>query len=121
MPESQLILPVNIVKEPSDAETGITFQFSVKDSFITATAPDDYTFGELDKRLLALIEPERQRYSIRVVINDDADIEGIETFQLELFVDEQPHFLLGSITRVTVTITDDDNCEDEGKEGRKGL
>ena len=33
---------------------------------------------------------------------------------------EYPHFLLGSITRVIVTITDDDKREDEGKEGREG-
>ena len=33
---------------------------------------------------------------------------------------EPPHFLLGNITRVTVTITDDDEREDEGKEREGG-
>ena len=46
-------------------------------------------------------------------------IEGNETFQLELSVAEQPHFRLGSITRVTVTIADDDEREDEGEEDER--
>ena len=119
--ESQvgLGLPVNIVKEPIDAETEITYDFSVRATEVTATAGEDFTIGE-DEQIGLSITPLEQQKGFLVVILDDARIEGIETFELELFVAEQPHFLLGSITRVTVTITDDDRREDEGREGREG-
>ena len=66
-----------------------------------------------------MLDPDRQQFKYFVTISDDAEIEGIEIFQLELFVAEQPHFLLGSITWTTVTITDDDKRENKG-EGRGG-
>ena len=103
--ESQPILPVFIVKEPMDADTEIEYQFSVMATDITATAPDDY---RVPAEFLVFIDPDRQQLPYLVAIEDDALIEGNETFELELFVAEQPHFLLGSITRVTVTIIDDD-------------
>ena len=116
MDESQPILPVFIVKEPIDAETEIRYQFFVMATNITATAPDDYMAPQ---QAFYFIEPGRQQLTYVVIINEDAIKEGIETFQLELFVAEQPHFLLGSITRATVTITEDSSCEDkEGREGR---
>ena len=109
---------VNIVKEPRNVETEIQYQFSVLATDITATAPDDYTLVvRVPEQVLLFIEPQTQQVLISVRILDDALIEEIETFQLELFVAEQPHFRLGSITRVTVTIIDDDKREDEGREG----
>ena len=119
MNESIVGFPVNIVKEPRDAETEITYQFSVRATEVTATAGDDFTIGE-DEQIGLSITPLQQKQGFRVTIVDDALIEGVETFELELFVAEQPHFLLGSIRRVTVTITDNDRREDEGKEGREG-
>ena len=113
MDESQPILPIFIVKGPMDAETEITYQLSVMATDITATAPDDYM---APAQALLSIDPDRQRLQYTLSIEEDA---LIETFQLELLVAEQPHFLLGSITRVTVTITDNDDREDEGK-GREG-
>ena len=110
---------VNIVKEPSDAETEITYQFSIRATEVTATAGDDFTIGE-DEQIGLSITPNQQEQGFLVRIMDDALIEGVETFELELFVAEQPHFLLGSITRVTVTITDDDRREDKRKGGREG-
>ena len=118
MDESQPIFPVFIVKGPMDAETEITYQFSVMATAITATAPDDYA---APAQALFFIGPGRQRLRYTLSIRDDALIEGIETLQLELFVAEQPHFLLGSNTRVTVTIVDNDERKDEGKEGRVGM
>ena len=102
---------MNIVKEPIDALTEIEYQFSVIVTDISATAPDDY----LAQQKPSLFDPERQRLQYNVTINDDSLIEGTETFQLKLLVSEQPHFLLGNITTVTVTITDDEKGEDEGK------
>ena len=78
--------------------------------------PDDYTVPQF----LDFIGPDSQQLQYYIAIRNDAFIEEVETFQLELFVAEQPHFLLGSITRVTVTIIDDDEREDEGEKGRKG-
>ena len=114
MTESQPILPVLIVKEPRDAETEIESEFSVMVTDITATAPFDYEV--VTGSPILSIEPNRQQLQYTLQIKDDIDVEGMETFQLELFVAEQPHFLLGSITRVTVTITDNDKREDEGRE-----
>ena len=113
------VLLVNIVKEPRDAETEITYQFSVRASEVTATAGDDFTIGQ-DEQIGLSITPLEQQRGFLVTIIDDALIEGNETFQLELLLAEQPHFLLGSITRVTVTITDDERREDERKEDREG-
>ena len=114
--ESQLILPILIVKEPMDAETEIRYQFSLMTNDITATAPDDY---EASPGIRFFLDPDRQQLTYLLSINDDAIIEGNETLQLELFVAEQPHFLLGSITRVTITIVDNDEREDEGEEGKE--
>ena len=111
--ESAIGLAVNIVKEPRDVETDITYQFSVVALDITATSPEDY----VGQSPLNFIEPERQQIQYALVIIDDASIELIETLQLELFVAEQPHFRLGSITRVIVTIIDNDKCEGEGRVG----
>ena len=109
MSESTRRLIVNIVKEPRDATTEIRYQFSVLAIDITATAPDDYNVAA---QALLIIEPERQQLPYTVDIIDDSLLEENETFQLELFVAEHPHFRLGSITRVTVTITEDDKRED---------
>ena len=114
-------LPVNIVKEPRDAQTEIRYQFSVRATEITALSPEDYSFGTMgQEQIRNFINPADPSITVRVTIENDLEIEGSEEFQLELFVAEQPHFLLGNITRVTVTITDDDRREDEGKEGGEG-
>ena len=115
MDESQPILPVFIVKEPGGAITEIGYQFFVIATDVTATAPHDY----MAPQAINFIEPESQELPFIVVIIDDPLLEGIETFQLELFVAEQPHFLLGSVTRVTVTIADDDEREEDRKKGRE--
>ena len=112
---------MNIIKEPIDAETEIRYQFAVGATSVTATSPVDFTLKTPDEQILDFIDPEVQQLGLVVRIIDDALMEEIETFQLELFVGEQPHFRLGNITRVTVTITDDDDeCEDEGSVGREG-
>ena len=111
------ILPVNIVKEPRDAETEIRYAFSIKATDITAAASDDYSVHE---QAHLFIDPDRQRFTYIVRINDDALIEGMETFQFELLVAQQPHFRLGSITRITITIIDDDIREDGGGERGRG-
>ena len=80
---------------------------------ITATAPHDY----IAPQSFSFIGPHRQRLQYPAEIRNDLLIEGIETFQLDLFVAEHPHFLLGSITRVTVTIIDDDIRKKKGREG----
>ena len=114
------ILVVNVVKEPRDAETETTYVFSVRATGVTATAGEDFTTGVEDEQIFIPITPLQQQQRFFVRIFDDALIEGNETFQLELLVAEQPYFLLGSITRATVTIMDDDRREDEGKGGREG-
>ena len=105
-----------IVKEPRDAKTDMTYIFSVLATDVTATAPDDYTLGRSYEQI---IDPQSQQLEFPILIIDDAEIEGKETFQLKIVL---PHtlFRLGNITRVTVTITDDDKREDDGKEGREG-
>ena len=100
MSESDRGLQVNIVKEPRDSETEIRYSFSVKATSVTATAPDEYTLGIPEEQISKYFDPQSQQVALPVRIHDDAIIEGIETFQLELFVAEQPHFLLGSITMV---------------------
>ena len=119
MSESESTLQVYIVKEPRDAKTDVTYQFIVEAASVTATAPDDYTLEPQNEHILVSINSSVQQYGFIVRINDDALIEGTETFQLELSAAEQSQVLLGSITRVNVTIIDDDS-EDEGKEGREG-
>ena len=113
MGEGDRGLVVNVTK---NAATEIRYQFSVIATDINTTAPDDYSAGDEPR---FFIEPEAQQFEIHVTITDDAEIEPVETFQLELFVAEQPHFRLGNITGVTVTIIDNDECEDEEKEWRK--
>ena len=114
--ESQTILPVLIVKEPRGIITESEYQFSIMATDATATAPDDYMVPQAHNFTLV---PGRQQLQYTVEIIDDPFAERIEIFRLELFVVEQPYFLLGSITRVTVTIIDDDEREDEGREGRE--
>ena len=71
--ESQLHLPLFIVKEPRSAITEIEYQYSVVGSDVTATSPDDYRAPEAR----VYIQPERQQLPYTVQISDDYLIEEI--------------------------------------------
>ena len=119
---------MRVVKEPrGTAETEITYTFSIEATPATgpggqteATEGEDYTLGFGLEVIFFDISPESQTFAFIVLINDDDNPEGMESFQLVLSsVAGTQQFQQGMYTSTTVIILDDDR-EDEGREGEGG-